>query len=263
MEKVAVTKEEKGLPYYHFYEKEPAEIPDEKKAILAEGPSSLPGVSFADKNLFLSGEDTDFCQIGYGVLEDGTGFVCNRTYMPYAAPEMLDWWFPWHSVGSDLRYKIWDPEDHYFARAENPGYVLDPNVPMHQKTWGVAHHIIEQVGPVPEYLKLRFMRPKDFGYDENIIGTDKCAGLVCAIGESSIAAAMTHKWFSYEDGVMFESRFWIGYRIDETGNIIKALPEGTKIPVELPTALFGHNIKEYTNLASILPELYAENKDNF
>ena len=35
--------------------------------------------------------------------------------MPGVTSEMLDWWFPWHSVGSDLRYKIWDPEDHYFA----------------------------------------------------------------------------------------------------------------------------------------------------
>mgnify|MGYP006964173643 CR=1 FL=1 len=53
--------------------------------------------------------------------------------MPGVTGEMLDWWFPWHSVGSDLRYKIWDPEDHYFARAYPASYVVDPNVPMNQK----------------------------------------------------------------------------------------------------------------------------------
>lgn len=263
MEKVAVSKEEQGLSYYRFYERDLAPIPANKLEILKAGPSSVPAIPFDERNTYLKGEDTDFCQIGYGIAQDGTGFVCNSTYMPSVTCEMLDWWFPWHSVGSDLRYKIWDPEDHYFARADNPGYVLDPNVPVNQKTWGVAHHIIEQVGPAPEYLKLRFMRPADFGYDESIIGTEKCGGMVCAIGESSIAAAMTHKWYAHEDGVMFESRFWIGFRITEEGKLVKALPEGVKIPVEMPMGLYAHNIKEFSNLASILPEVYAENKDNF
>ena len=31
----------------------------------------------------------------------------------------------------------------------------------------------------------------------------------------------------------------------------------------LPRALFGHNIKEYANLAAVLPEIYAEEKDNW
>ena len=83
---------------------------------------------------------------------------------------MLDWWFPWHSVGSDLRYKIWDPEDHYFARADRADYVCDPDVPMNQKTWGVNHYIMEDVGTGPEFLKLCFKNPADYGYDTSIIG---------------------------------------------------------------------------------------------
>ena len=56
----------------------------------------------------MKGDDPEYCQVGYGVQDDGTAFVCNTTYMPGVTSEMLDWWFPWHSVGSDLRYKIWD-----------------------------------------------------------------------------------------------------------------------------------------------------------
>ena len=134
---------------------------------------------------------------------------------------------------------------------------------MNQKTWGVDHYIMEDVGPGPEFLKLCFKRPADFGYDESIIGTEKCESLVCAIGESSCAAAMTHKWHPYKDGVLFESRFWIGYRIDEEGNIVKAIPEGVSIPPFVPQGLFAHNIKEFTNLAAFLPTLYAEEKDTF
>lgn len=74
------------------------------------------------------------------------------------------------------------------------GRVCDPTVPMNQKTWGVSHYIMEDVGPGSEFLKLNFKRPTDFGYDESIIGTGKCSSMVCTIGESSCAAAM--------DGIM-------------------------------------------------------------
>lgn len=33
-----------------------------------------------------------------------------------------------------------------------------------------------------------------------------------------------------------------------------------KLPMIVPKTLFGHNIKEYQNLAAILPKVYAEEK---
>ena len=239
--KVGVSLEEKSLPYYKFFERDMAKIPEEKIKFL-ETPSELEIVPFEDKNLFLTGEDKNFCQIGYGVASNGSGFVCNETYMPNVEVEMLEWWFAWHSVGSDLRYKIWDSEDHYFARADNAEY--------------------EDVGNGPDFLKLCFERPKDFGYDEKLVGTEKCESLVCAIGDGNCAAAMTHKFYKVANGTMLSSRFWIGYGIVD-GKIIKTLPDGVKVPVEVPRGLFAHNIKEFTNLAAILPEVYEENKNNF
>lgn len=259
MKKVGVSQEEKQLSYFKYFERDLAPIPEEKLQILENGPSSIPGVPFDQRQLFLEGKDCEYCQTGYGVHEDGTGFVCNTTYMPGVTGEMLDWWFPWHSVGSDLRYKIWDPEDHYFARANDAAYVCDPSVPMNEKTWGVDHYIMEDVGPGPEFLKLCFKNPKEYGYDTSVIGSDVCQSLVCAIGESGCPAAMTHKWYPYKDGVMFCSRFWIGYGVVD-GKMVKILPEGVRIPDIMPKGLFAHNIKEFTNLASILPEVYEENK---
>lgn len=260
MEKVGVSQEEKQLSYYKYFEQDLAPIPIEKLTVLAEGPQEeKKAVPFEQKDLFLAGRDEEYCQTGYGVMDDGTGFVCNATYMPGVTGEMLDWWFPWHSVGSDLRYKIWDPEDHYFARADRADYVCDPDVPMNQKTWGVNHYIMEDVGTGPEFLKLCFKNPADYGYDTSIIGTEKCQSMVCAIGESSCAAAMTHKWYPYKDGVMFCSRFWIGFGVVD-GKIVKTLPEGVRIPEVVPKGLFAHNIKEFSNLAAILPQVYEENK---
>lgn len=261
--KVGVSKEEKALSYYKYFERELAPIPEEKLEILKNGQAEgLKGVTFDRKNLYLAGKDTDFCQVGYGVHEDGTGYVCNTTYMEGVTGEMLDWWFPWHSVGSDLRYKIWDNEDHYFARADKADHVCDPNVPVNQKTWGVNHYILEDIGAGPDELKLCFKRPKDFGYDESILGTEFCQSMVCAIGEGKCAAAMTHKWYPYKNGVMFCSRFWIGFGMVD-GKITKILPDGVVIPDFVLKGLFAHNIKEFSNLAAILPSVYNENKDNF
>lgn len=81
-EKVGVIKEEKQLSYYRFFEQELAPVPQEKLEILKQGPSKTEMVSFEEKDLFLKGEDDDYCQIGFGVMKDGTGFVCNATYMP-------------------------------------------------------------------------------------------------------------------------------------------------------------------------------------
>lgn len=259
--KVGVSKEERALPYFKFFEQPMAEIPNEKIKLIDE-PSKVPGVPFEERNLFLRGDDDRFCQIGYGTADDGTGFVCNTTYMPGVTSEMLDWWFPWHSVGSDLRYKIWDPEDHYFARADNAEYVCDSGVPVNQKTWGVNHYVLEDIGNGPSFLKLQFKSPSDFGYAQSLVDSQKCKSLVSAIGAGECAAAMTHKWYEHDNGVMLCSRFWIGFGVVD-GKIVKTLPDGVRIPIDVPRGLFAHNIKEFSNLSKILPEVYVDNKDNF
>ena len=50
--KVGVSKEEKSLSYYKFFDREMAKIPEEKIALL-EKPSKVEIVPFEQKNLFL------------------------------------------------------------------------------------------------------------------------------------------------------------------------------------------------------------------
>lgn len=152
-------------------------------------------------------------------MADGTDFVCNETYMPSVTSEMLDWCFPWNSIGSDLRYKIWDPEDHYFARADNAAYVCDPHVPVREKTWNINHYVMEDIGMGPSPLTMQFRRPCDFGYDESLLTDGR--SMVCAIGAGDCAAAMTHLWTPAKDGILLRSRFWIGYALKENGSIEK------------------------------------------
>ncbi|NLA86613.1 MAG: phloretin hydrolase, partial [Clostridiales bacterium] len=45
--------------------------------------------------------------------------------------------------------------------------------------------------------------------------------------------------------------------------LIKAIPDGVRIPEFPLRALNLHNIKEFTNLAALLPRIFPEERDNF
>lgn len=259
---VRLTEAEKQLSYVKYFYQELAPIPREKQAI-AEGAPADPtqALPLEERNKFLAGADNGI-QSGFCVTGNGMGYVANTTFMPDVTVAMVDWWFGWHSIGSDLRYKLWDHDDHYHARADKPDYVRDPAVLNHQKTWGVCHFIKEDIGMGAEEMQLCFKNPKDFGYDTALIGTAKCSSLVCAIGEGQTPAFMTHKFYPAGAGIMFESRFWLGVGYEQR-QLVKILPEGVKVPEVAPRALFAHNIKEYANLAAILPKIYSEEKDNW
>ena len=259
---VPITEEEKKLPYAKYYYRDMAPVPQEKLDIW-KGPMADPALAtpIEARNDFLRGKVK--LEVGFTVAPNGTGLVANSTFMPGVTAEMVDWWFGWHSVGPDLRYKIWDRDDHYYARAMNPDYVLNPKVPNSQKTWGVTHDISEDIGLGVDPLKLSFKKPSDLGYDMSIIGTPACATMVCAVGVSGSPAVMTHKVVNAQGGIWFKSHFWMGYGLNDRGEIVKLVPEGQAIPEMVPRALFGHNIKEFSNLAALLPELYPEEKDNW
>ena len=264
MEYPVLTPEEAALPYAKYFNQPLAPIPQEKLEIwqgeAAPAESALP---FADRAKFQK-SDVPGLENGFTIAPDGTGFVANTTFMPGVTAEMFDWWFGWHSVGPDLRYKLWDHDDHYYARAHDPEYVLNPDVPVSQKTWGMNHQILENIGlGGPEDLLLCFRRPSEIGYDESLLGTDECQAMVCAYGLGGAPAVMTHLARKAEGGILFCSRFWMGYGPDENGNLVKLLPDGVSVPENFPRALYGHNIKEYSNLAAILPSIYAEEKDNW
>lgn len=260
MDRPVLTKEEAELSYAKYFNRPLAPIPQEKldiwRGAIASPETALP----FDQRKQFQNNDVPGMENGFCVAPDGSGFVANTTFMPRVSAEMFNWWFGWHSVTSDLRYKIWDSEDHYYARADNPDYVKNLNVPNSQKTWGVNHQILEDIGLGADDILLCFRRPADIGYDESKLGTPSCLAMVCAYGLGSTPAVMTHIAKSAKGGILFCSRFWMGYGPDEKGELIKLLPEGESFPEIAPRALFGHNIKEYSNLASILPSVYAEEK---
>ena len=148
-----------------------------------------------------------------------------------------------------------------------PEKTLDPSVPMREKTWGTVHHVLEDIGADPDELILNFRYPHELGFDEEKVGTDACATMMCANGHGptpgeGVAAIMTHMVREIEGGIELRSRFWIGYGLVD-GQVVKLIPDGMRVPLEAPMGLFAHNLKEFGHLASILPDVYAEEKENW
>lgn len=265
-----LTPEEQKLSYSKYYYEPMAPVPPEKLKILADGPiDPAKALDVRDRSKLFDPGYLE-TEIGYCVMPDGTGFLANLTPMPGVTAEMFDWWMAWHSL-EDLRYKIWDPEDHVYARVldSDRAHVLDKSLPMRQRTWGVTHDVLEDIGGGADTLIIEFKRPADMGYPEEKVGTPACATMATGNGHSpqpgpnAIAAVMTHFIREIDGGIELRSRFWIGYQIDENRQPVKVVPDGVIIPEIAPRGLFAHNLKEFSNLAALLPKIYPEEKDNW
>lgn len=267
--KVPVSMLDKQKSYYKYYVQDLAPMPKEKLEAIREIPGdSKEAMSIEHRNdLFLEGYLPG--EFGWWSLENGTAVVANLTHMPGVTPEMFDWWFAWHPLDR-LRYAIWDSEDHYDVYLQDKTRAMDPSLSLQERNWGSVHYVWEDIGSgKADLLELRFQNPRDMGYEGEKIGTKACGTIICANGLTlgnermpDAPAVMTHFIRPVEDGVELRSRFWMGYAIVE-GKPVKLLPEGGMVPHEVPLALLKHNVKEFTNLAAILPGLYEEEKDRW
>lgn len=125
--------EERKLSYAKYYDLPLTPVDEAKLAVLSGGPMDPTAALPIEKrnDLFLPGYlpgETGFC-----VMENGTGYLANLTHMPGVSAQMFEWWFAWHSL-EDLRYKIWDPEDHFYARQQMRAKTLDASLPMRERT---------------------------------------------------------------------------------------------------------------------------------
>lgn len=251
-----LTEEEINSPLYKYLQIDIAPVPKEKFDRIMEGTfDPAEAIMPTEMNRlfdegYLSGE------FGWYRLADDGIMIANFTPMPGVTPEMFDWWFAWHGLDS-LRYKIWDKEDHYYCKTRNPEIALDSSLSMRERYWNTTHDVKEALldDQEPVDICLNFVPPETVGFDP--VRLKEFGGtIVCTPGP----AIMTHFIRPTADGCELRTRFWLGYSV--VNNAPVRIPEF--VPDEMVAkAILVHNVKEFTHLAKILPNVYEEFKDKF
>lgn len=267
--RVPVTNTDRTKSYFKYYLEEMDIGPKAKYDMITKEPGdNVNALRIMNRNdLFKPGDLPG--EFGWWLMDDGTALIANQTFFPDVTGEMFDWWFAWHALDR-LRYAIWDCEDHYDVYLDDPAHARDMSLNMQERHWGSVHNIWEDIGLGSlDLLRISFKKPADMGYFQNLVGTDVCNALVCAnvliLGHDNmpdVPVVMTHFLQPVPGGSQLRSRFWFGWQIiDEKP--VKSIPDGIKVPAAGPVCLLNHNVKEFSNLARLLPKVYYEEKDNW
>ena len=258
--RVPVTDAEKQLSYYKYFERELAAVPEgiyEKAEQSVLSPEIALHIRDKDQLFqdgYLPGE------FGWCKFPDGTATIANLVPMPGVTAEMFDWWFAWHGL-EPLRYKIWDPEDHYEAKSLNREQNLDSSLSYKQRYWNTCQDVVEGFfgKPTPP-VRMKFLNPADVGFSKEKLA--EFNGTIICGGGIDDGCFMTHFLRPVPGGSELRTRFWFGWKFVD-GQPVKMLPNYAEVSLDPLIVLFKHTIKEFTNLASILPEVFADEKDHF
>ena len=267
--KVPVTDAEKNSPYYKYFIREMARGDAEKYAQIKKGPSD-PANALPVQDMNRLFEDGYLpCEFGYCRMPDHTLTVANLTDMPNVTVEMFDWWFAWHGL-DPMRYKMWDPEDHYYCLSRNPEQAKNDALPMKARYWNTVHDVTEDASGFQELgtkqrkpgkIAITFCRPEEIGFDpEKLRHFD--GTIVCAGNEKS-PTIMCHFVRPTNTGCELRTRFWFGYCVRDNRPVKCKIPPPRILPISQVQGLLAHNVKEFSNLAAILPEVYEEFHDQF
>jgi hypothetical protein len=261
-----LTPEEQARPFAKYY-RDPVPA-DPAHLALMDSPCDPARAMYPEQmNDLLNPGDLQV-EIGWCNLPNGAGFISNRYRYEGVTAEMIDWWFAWHPL-EDLRYRLWYPPQHagIMLSPEGRKRILDPNIPIREKNWGVTHHVTENCDCGMENIDITFLSPKDFGFDmarwqEPYVSTFAGGfGWACTVyktDESITAPAlMCHFFRQVPGGLEHRTRFWLGYRMSN-GKPELSLPPGISVPASAIQGLARHNVREYKNFGVFLPEIYKE-----
>jgi len=268
-----LTPEEEKKPYAKYFYRDLAS-PDPEAMAKMENPMD-PSKALPIENI------NDLLDPGYHVVEagwcalpQGGLYIANHLKMPGVTVDMINWWFWWHSL-EDLRYKIWFPPGHsgISVSDRDRAIILDPKTPATLRFQGRTHYVLEDVGgPCAEKIAISFMTPEDIGFDMDRFKSPNVGTVVGGNGSSLMLdpppgapkfkspAFMLHFIREIDGGIEFRTRFWMGYHIlDKKPHY--CLPKIAVIPPMVAKGLAIHNVLEFSNLRSFLPQIYQEEHD--
>lgn len=274
--KPELSPEERKLGYAKYYDIPMTPMGIREQQLLSYGPIDPEKAIKPERWLdLLKPEGYTLPEYGYCVMPDGTGYLAIYTYYPNSCtPQMLKWYFHWVNMYSkgmprdkgNLRYKIWNPADHY-----SHGYVNGKD-----RTDGI--YTIESLdlgeGEDKTYCIRNNVNLREMGLTEERENELKAAGcFVDSAVESFHTMGPEHRRLGGshlcltlsrpcpQGGMEKCTREWIGYGIVD-GKVTRdyTTPDYMLCEDYLRKAII-HSTTEAQHLAKFLPDLYAEYHD--
>lgn len=268
-------------PYAKYYTDVVADVqPQAVQAIAAGQQPSEFGYRIDAAAARMSKPGYEPMETGYTRLPDGKILVSVLTDMPGVSAADWDWWFGWHGTET-ARYKLWHPGAHYYTNVGD-NRSADRSLTDRQRYVGNVSYVDEYLGSDPSPLSVRFLDPRNVGFDEPAPGHT----VIVARGGFSTAplsfAWLIHQVRPTSNGSEMRSRFFVNDiqilglpahsiagggrgRILTTpiGRIAEPLAKrvgGVKVEHFGPTMLM-HCAQEMNHLARFLPQLREEFAD--
>ena len=258
--KISLTPEELKKPYAKYFDEPYPEVPSRVTEQMAEPLDPALALSIHNRNDLLNPGYLPR-EVGWCVMPDGSGYIASLTQMPGVTLEMLEWWFAWHGIES-LRYKIWDPNDHYLARV-SPAHLkrrLDPTLSWRERSWNTSDFVLENVGEGTSALRISFRSPESFGFDMERFNAQRVTAICAHSGPPDWDVPRTtfiHFAREVEGGIELRTRFWLGWMIVNK----QAVRTDFAVDPARVRGLSKHSPQEYHRLAKYLPQIFAENHD--
>lgn len=249
------------LPYARFWNPEMADLSPDALQAVANSPVAeplLPAMPEAVADI-----EGAAIQNGWTLTSDGAAHINLLTPMPGVTPEMVDWWFGWHS-DSPERYKLWHPRAHVHAEWREPP---PAGTTGRARYVGRTSVVDEFLGSALGRFAISFRPPQELGLRDPRVAGGVDATAICArVGLADLpvdAGYLLHLVTRTDGGSIMRSRFWIGlpYTNARSGPLKVALPLARPLirPTEAEArALLVHCAQEMAHLASFLPEIFEQ-----
>ena len=256
-----------GKPYREFYQPQMKPLPEHVKDALLLGPIAAPLLPSLTDMPKLLAPGYHQLEDGYGFRSDGAFHVAVRTDLPGVSPEMIDWWFAWHSA-EPQRYKLWHPRAHVHAQWDAPDTAELLALPYRQRYIGRTSFVDEYLGSEMSHIAVSFIAPSELGFDEQALRDPEQATVVCArisLAEHPVDAGfLLHHVRRVPGGSEMRSRFFIGgqFAFIRAGRFLSDIATRVARTVAAPRPdnardLLVHCSQEMSHLASFLPQIYA------
>ncbi|MCF0228712.1 MAG: hypothetical protein HUJ76_03320 [Parasporobacterium sp.] len=188
----------------------------------------------------------------YCMFPDGSAYADMKVVLKNCTGQMLGWWFSWFCHAPEgidakfgnLRYKIWDPLDHWDVRDGKMTESFDDG--KGDPKWTSRHNSLD-------FLKC--------GLTEDAASALRKSGVIFNGSVNTTEGMADRIGVNISEpleggGIITRARYWFGWTVTD-GRPVRDL-KGIQYSEEIVYKILRHNVIEKMRLDDLLPPLFAE-----